>query len=124
MGGGVMGSNRDKGAAAVEFAFVSLLLITLLFGILDGGRLFLIQSALSHAAREGAREMAIHNNRSGAEDVIRNYPGALGAVIMPSVTPSNCTEGNTVVAQAASTVRTLTGFNVPLTGEARMRCGG
>lgn len=46
---------RDDGAAAVEFALVSLVLFSILFGIIAFGfALFRQQSAL-HAAREGAR---------------------------------------------------------------------
>lgn len=49
------GTAGDRGAAAVEFALVSTLLLTLLLGIVAFGfALYRRQSAL-HAAREGAR---------------------------------------------------------------------
>ncbi len=52
----------DQGAAAVEFALVSTLLITLLLGIIAFGfALFKQQSAL-HGAREGARLAAVGVN--------------------------------------------------------------
>lgn len=49
----------DRGAAAVEFAFVSVLLLTLLFGIIQYGYFFLQSTAAEHAAREGARLAAV-----------------------------------------------------------------
>ncbi|GAA2529940.1 TadE/TadG family type IV pilus assembly protein [Pilimelia columellifera] len=45
----------DRGAAAVEMALVLPLLLLMLFGIIDFGRMFNAQIALTEAAREGAR---------------------------------------------------------------------
>lgn len=45
----------DRGAAAVEFALVLPLLLILIFGIIDFGRLLNAQIAVTEAAREGAR---------------------------------------------------------------------
>lgn len=47
--------NRQRGQGLVEFAFVLPLFVLVLFGIFDIGRLVYINSALSQAAREGAR---------------------------------------------------------------------
>jgi hypothetical protein len=49
----------DAGAAAVEFALVSVVLFTLVFGVLQYGMLFFQLQAVSHAAREGARLAAV-----------------------------------------------------------------
>jgi hypothetical protein len=49
----------DAGAAAVEFALVSVLLFTLLFGIVQYGYFFLQSSAAEHAASEGARAASV-----------------------------------------------------------------
>ncbi|WP_137122227.1 TadE/TadG family type IV pilus assembly protein [Segeticoccus rhizosphaerae] len=46
---------HDRGAAAVEMALVLPLLIVLLFGIIDFGRIYTAQIQLSQAAREGVR---------------------------------------------------------------------
>ena len=57
-----MRARGEDGAAAVEFALVSTLLVTLLLGIIAFGfALFQQQSAL-HAAREGARLAAVGVN--------------------------------------------------------------
>ena len=48
-----------KGATAVEFALISLLLFTILFGIFEGGRVFHGWLVITNEAREGARWGAV-----------------------------------------------------------------
>lgn len=49
-----------KGQAAVEFALVLIVLLALLYGILEVGRLFFINAEVENAAREGAHYAALH----------------------------------------------------------------
>ena len=49
----------DHGAAAVELALVLPLLLLLVFGIIDFGRMLNTQITLTEAAREGARAAAL-----------------------------------------------------------------
>lgn len=49
----------DDGAAAVEFALVSVLLLTLLFGIVQYGYYFFQSQSATSSAREGARLAAV-----------------------------------------------------------------
>jgi Flp pilus assembly protein TadG len=49
----------DKGAAMVEFAFVSILLFTLVFGIINFGMLMSFRGSMQQAASEGARAAAV-----------------------------------------------------------------
>ena len=49
----------DRGAAAVEFGLVALVLFTLVFGILQFGFWFWSWQAAGHAAREAARVGAV-----------------------------------------------------------------
>ena len=51
----------ERGAVAVEFALVLPVLVILLFGILDFGRLLNAQETLTQAAREGARLAALND---------------------------------------------------------------
>lgn len=51
--------NGERGAVAVEFALVATLLVILLFGVIEGGRLFAMHASLSAAVREAARDVAI-----------------------------------------------------------------
>ena len=50
---------RERGAAAVEFALVVPLLLTLVFGIISYGYLLSFRQSLSQAAAEGARAAAV-----------------------------------------------------------------
>ena len=52
-------ASSDRGAAAVEFALVSVLLITLLFGIIQYSFLFWESQSASRAAREVGRVAAV-----------------------------------------------------------------
>jgi Flp pilus assembly protein TadG len=49
---------RRRGVAAVEFAAILPLMLTLLVGIWEVGRMVEIQQVLTNAAREGARQAA------------------------------------------------------------------
>jgi Flp pilus assembly protein TadG len=50
---------RDRGAVAVEFALLLPVLLLLLFGIVDFGRLLNAQIVITQAAREGSRLQAL-----------------------------------------------------------------
>jgi len=120
----------DRGAAAVEFALVLPVLLVLLFGIMEVGRLFQVQATLSAAAREGVRVMAVQDDPQAARSAVLAAATSLSPVLgadQVQVTPGRCT-GPT--ATATVTVRYtspwLTGFpgGWDVTGEAVMQCGG
>lgn len=48
-------SARQRGAALVEFAFVLPVLLALLIGVIYYGYVFMLQAAVTYAAREGAQ---------------------------------------------------------------------
>lgn len=50
----------DDGAAAVEFALISIPLLVLVLGIIQFGFIFYSQIMLSQAAREGARALSLN----------------------------------------------------------------
>jgi len=52
-------AEREGGAAAVEFALVSLILFPLLFGMMGFALVLWAQQSVDHAAREGARLAAV-----------------------------------------------------------------
>ena len=60
------GLPKDRGAAAVEFALVMPVLLSLVVGIGEFGRACNVQSTLSGAAREGVRVMAVKNDSAAA----------------------------------------------------------
>ena len=49
----------ERGASAVEFSLIAIMLFTLLFGIIEAGWAFSQQLEIRHGAREGARLVAV-----------------------------------------------------------------
>lgn len=60
-------TTSEGGAAAVEMALVSILLFLLLFGIIEGGFIFNRWIQVTHAAREGVRQLSIGVTPATAE---------------------------------------------------------
>ena len=61
-------SLKDQtGAAAVEFAIIGSLLLVLVFGIIEFGRIFNELEVMNSAAREGARAAAVRGTFSDIE---------------------------------------------------------
>lgn len=52
-------NHRQRGAAAVEFAIVCLLFFTLLFGILEFGRMLYVYNTMQEVTRRGARAAVV-----------------------------------------------------------------
>ena len=69
----------------MEFALVALLLITLLMGILEFGRLWAIQGSLAQAARDAARTAAITDSDAAG----RAYAAYGGVYIAGGIVPDN-----------------------------------
>ncbi len=58
------GSRRARAAAVVEFAVVLPLLLTILFGIIEYGWVFMVRQTLQTAAREGCRVAILSTSTS------------------------------------------------------------
>jgi Flp pilus assembly protein TadG len=124
----------ERGASAVEFAFIVPLLIVLVLGIAEFGHAFQVSGTLSAAAREGVRVMALQNDPAAARDAVRNAapaldPGVTDAQI--TITPASCpttgTTNTTVRLTVSYPMPFLTDFfggGVDLTGTGVMRCNG
>lgn len=54
--------NRRRAGAIVEFAVVLPLLLTILFGIIEYGWVFMVRQTLQHAAREGCRRAVLQTS--------------------------------------------------------------
>jgi Flp pilus assembly protein TadG len=82
---------RRKGAAVVEFAVVSPVLILLLLGMIECGRMIMVQQSLTTAVREGARiAVSEGNNAAAAIDAVQSFlagAGVKGAKV--AVAPKN-----------------------------------
>jgi Flp pilus assembly protein TadG len=68
----------DAGAAAVEFALVATLLITLVFGIVDFGWLLNRTTLVNNAVREGARAAVVTRSAADAVDAATSALTAVG----------------------------------------------
>ena len=56
----IRGTRGSRAQATLEFALVCGLLLLLIFGTIDFGRLFFTWASMSNAAREGARFGSVH----------------------------------------------------------------
>jgi Flp pilus assembly protein TadG len=131
---------RDqRGASAVEFAFIVPLLIVLVLGIAEFGHAFQVQGTLSAAAREGVRAMALRNDPVDAKAVVRAAassldPGITDAQIKIKIEGGTAQTCPTIGAGNTSVRLTITypmpfltdffGGGVTLTGTGVMRCNG
>jgi Flp pilus assembly protein TadG len=117
----------DDGAAAVEFALVLMLLVMLIFGIFEFGRAYNANVTLTHATREGVRELAISGDQAAAANVTLNAATSLDPALM-QVTTSGCTPGQMTWVRAEYPFSlSIPGFGTAtfdLHSEAVMRCGG
>jgi Flp pilus assembly protein TadG len=123
----------ERGASAVEFAFIVPLLIVLVLGIAEFGRAFQVQATLSAAAREGVRVMALHNDPAAARTAVRGAAPSLDPGITDgqiSISPASCpaTGGTTFVRLTVSYsmpfITDFFGSGIRLTGTGVMRCNG
>jgi hypothetical protein len=118
----------ERAAAAVEFALVITLLMTIVGGIIDFGLMFNAQISLTHAAREGVRAEAIG---TGDPEAV-----ATAAFSAPAVTAfdanvtASCPNGTGARLTTEATYQPFfLGFLpldefMDLESEAVMRCGG
>lgn len=60
----------ERGQSLVEFALIIPILLMLLFGIVDFGRIFHAYLTIDHAGREGARAVAIGKGDTIATNII------------------------------------------------------
>lgn len=90
---------RRCGAAAVEFAVVAPLFFLLLFGMIEFGRMIMVQQLLTHACRDGARQAVIEgSSASQVTQGVRDYlTGASvnGTAATISITPSDLATSTT-----------------------------
>jgi len=77
---------RNRGAAAVEFAVVAPLFFFLIFGMIEYGRMVMVQQMLTNASREGARRAVLDGTTTAdVETTVNNYL-ASGGISGPTTT--------------------------------------
>lgn len=79
-----------RGAAVVEFAIVAPVLLLLVFGMIEYGRLVMVQQVITNATREGARSAVLDGaTTTGVTTIVNDFLTASrvsGAIV--TVTPS------------------------------------
>ncbi|GAA1497370.1 TadE/TadG family type IV pilus assembly protein [Paeniglutamicibacter kerguelensis] len=130
-----MRDKNQQGASAVEFALILPLLLTLMLGVIEFGFFFNQQLSITQAAREGARDYAIHHSDPGysqaeLEAIVAKAAPALGEVTTKVSSTNNCSgSSKTAIVTVSRSYTTLTGWfefltDTELNGEGAMRCGG
>jgi Flp pilus assembly protein TadG len=124
-------NKNERGAALVEFAIVATVFFSVLFGVLEFGRLFWTHNALRDAARRGVRYATVRKNDAAGIQAVKNMvvygdPNANPATATPvatGLTTANVTieyqNYNGILLSSRSTV-SITNyqfqFSVPLIG--------
>ena len=95
-----------RGSAVVEFAVVVPVFLLFAFGIIEYGRMVMVQQILTNSAREGARVGVLDNSTQTDVDTAVNQYLAAGGIKGAAITvtpnpPSAATAGNPVSVQVS-----------------------
>jgi Flp pilus assembly protein TadG len=131
-------TEHSRGAVAVEFALVAPVLLLLIAGIVEFAHAFNIQISVTQAAREAARNMAIHNDLTQAKAAgIAGAPGLTPAKFSFTPSAASCAPNTNITMTVTYAAESVTGFALVMngtsvavadtftsTGVGAMRCGG
>lgn len=130
---------NERGAVAVEMAILLPLLLLILIGIMEFGRVLNVQVSLTQAAREGARYAAVHYQDGGLNvsgTALAAAPSLDGLGVSVSDNASSCAPGSNVTVTTSVSLTSMSGFldagffggpgifPLNMTGVGVMRCGG
>jgi len=91
------GEGRRRAAAVVEFAVVLPLLLTILFGIIEYGWIFMVRQSLQTAAREGCRLAVLESSTEPYANVIARVDQVMAPTgLTYSVTMTHATTASPV----------------------------
>ena len=118
---------RDRGAAAVEFALILPVLLLLVGGVVDFGRVFFTHITLSHAAREGVRVWTLGKPGDVVATVESRAAGL--TVTTDPASPTDCTPGAATTLTVSTSITYFTPviaaiLPTELDSQGVMRCGG
>lgn len=83
-------TNRDRGAAVVEMALVTVFLVILVMGVIDVGRAIFTNIAIQEAAQEGAYYSAFDPDATEADIVQRAVASTSDPAIDPTRVDVEC----------------------------------
>lgn len=133
--------NRERGAAAVEFAIVMPLLMVLMVGIMEFGYAFFIQASVAAAARVGVRYYTINWNSTDSATRLAAIQTAINmakSAVPDGTKVTAATAFSPLCAKDSETTLVVTykygsltglfdsvlGSNIIITGKGSMQCGG
>lgn len=117
---GSKGAHYERGSALVEFALASVVALTLIFGVIECGRLLFEYHTVSNAARLGSRYAIVHGSdcsatlstcQTASATDIANYVAGLS----PGINPNNVTTNWVNGSACAGTPFMGAGCNVTVT---------
>jgi hypothetical protein len=128
------GSSRARAGAIVEFAVVLPLLLTILFGVIQYGWVFMVRQTLQSAAREGCRLAVLPTSVAPYTNVTDHIAAVMAPTGLASyqVTMTHATQANpvetVVISVKYSEVSLVSGFfntsDYDLTASCSMRKEG
>lgn len=99
----------QNGQSLVEFALVLPLLVFLLFGIMDFGRIFHAYLTIDHAGREAARAASVGKDDTSVKNTAVNDAAGIGLTVSRvGVTPATRTSGTDVTVTITYPITFLT----------------
>lgn len=108
--------NNKKGQALLEMALVLPIILLLIFGIIEFGRIYNAYLIINNASREGARHAAVGGSYDEIRSEINEITSTLGTVEI-TFTPSNENEreqGEDVVVMVRHSISLITPIIGPL----------
>ncbi len=124
---------KSRGQAIIEFAILLPLLLIVLLGITEFGRVFMTANLLTQAAREGVRIAAVGGDSTAVATRVNEVLSGANITILPSgiqlAGPNPADASKKVTVTVESTFQFLGGTilpfaTLPLTGTAVMRFEG
>lgn len=122
----------EKGLALVELAISIFLLVLILFGAIEFGRVMYMRNTLNLAAREGARLAAVTPSPMNTGKIISYVESCIpfdqtGISVTVTSNPTGFTSGSTITVAVSLPFQTVVPElitqlnNITLTGQASMR---
>lgn len=122
---------EERGETLIEFAFASVIFLTMIFGALEFGIAVWNYNLVSDLAQEGARYAAVHGqmsldpkDASAVQSFVYSRGGGLSITTTLPAAPNTLPPGSVVEVQVSHTVVAGGGllpfWNFPITSTARM----
>jgi len=111
--------HRERGATILEFGLSFLIFISVVYGIMECGRIVSSYNIVAGAAREGSRYAMVHGSASGSaatasdiQTIVRNWAIGLdtSAITVTTTWASGNGPGNPVLVKASYSITPFTGL--------------